>query len=213
MCWLTIARDRDRLRGFLRLRFDEQRDQIRHVEQSIRDACRHRRGHSQRAVDLDEVVGEVVQGHGRNVVLDLPAEPVRPKGPTTQTQPSSSVRTCGVLSCRPRLGRTAVDARAMRSRQSMRTSAGPAAHLARRVYEQDEKKERRLTGLLMTFIGAMVLSKGLDEPRVAALHFPDIARLMAGGAGLGIGLFGLVGRLNMSKSADSAKDQSHGSTT
>ncbi len=70
-----------------------------------------------------------------------------------------------------------------------------------------------MTGLLMTFIGAMVLSKGLDEPRVAALHFPDIARLMAGGAGLGIGLFGLVGRLNMSKSADSAKDQSHGSTT
>ncbi|HVX90839.1 MAG TPA: hypothetical protein VHC20_04390 [Candidatus Paceibacterota bacterium] len=73
------------------------------------------------------------------------------------------------------------------------------------------KKQSRLTGLVLTFLGSMVLLSGLDQPRVAALHIPDIMRLVAGGAGLGIGLFGLIGRLNMSSSDNSAKDHSKGS--
>jgi hypothetical protein len=56
-----------------------------------------------------------------------------------------------------------------------------------------------------------VLLSGLDQPRVAALHIPDIMRLVAGGAGLGIGLFGLIGRLNISSSDNSAQDHSKGS--
>ena len=73
------------------------------------------------------------------------------------------------------------------------------------------KKDSRLTGLMATFLGSMVLLSGLDQPRVTALHVPDIVRLVAAGALLGIGLFGLLGRLNMSRSADSAKDKSQGS--
>jgi len=68
------------------------------------------------------------------------------------------------------------------------------------------KKESRLTGLIMTFIGLMALGNSLGKPRVTALHVSDVLGLVAAGALLGIGLFGLVGRLNMSKSADSAKD-------
>jgi len=64
---------------------------------------------------------------------------------------------------------------------------------------KDMKKQSRLTGLLLTFLGSMVLLSGLDQPRVAALHVPDIVRLVAGGAGLGMGLLGLIGRLNMVK--------------
>jgi hypothetical protein len=73
------------------------------------------------------------------------------------------------------------------------------------------KKQSRLTGLLLTFVGTMVLLSGLDQPGVSALHVPAIVRLVAGGAGLGMGLFGLIGRLNMSSSANSAKDQSDSS--
>jgi hypothetical protein len=73
------------------------------------------------------------------------------------------------------------------------------------------KKQSRLTGLVLTLLGSMVLLSGLDQPRVTALHVPDLLRLVAAGAGLGIGLVGLIGRLNMSSSANSAKDQSHGS--
>lgn len=73
------------------------------------------------------------------------------------------------------------------------------------------KKQSRLTGLVLTFLGSMVLLSGLDQPRVTALHVPDILRLVAAGAGLGIGFFGLIGRLNMSSSANSAKDRSNGS--
>jgi hypothetical protein len=69
------------------------------------------------------------------------------------------------------------------------------------------KKQSRTTGLVMTLLGSMVLLNGLDQPRVTALHVPDILRLVAAGALLGIGLFGLLGRLNMVSSADSAKDQ------
>lgn len=73
------------------------------------------------------------------------------------------------------------------------------------------KKQSRITGLVMAFLGSMVLLNGLDQPRVAPLHVPDIMRLVAAGALLGIGLFGLVGRLNMSSSNDAVKDQRSGS--
>jgi hypothetical protein len=73
------------------------------------------------------------------------------------------------------------------------------------------KKQSRLTGLVLTLLGSMVLLSGLDQPRVTALHVPDILRLVAAGAGLGIGFVGLIGRLNMLSSANFTSDRSHGS--
>ena len=72
------------------------------------------------------------------------------------------------------------------------------------------KKQSRLTGLVATLLGSMVLLNSLDRPLVTALHVPDVLRLVAAGALLGIGFFGLMGRLNMLSSANSAKDQSKG---
>ncbi len=73
------------------------------------------------------------------------------------------------------------------------------------------KKQSRLTGLVTTLMGSMVLLIYLDKPRVTALHAPDVMGLVGAGALLGIGLTGLMGRLNMLSSANSAKDQSRGS--
>jgi len=73
------------------------------------------------------------------------------------------------------------------------------------------KKQSRLTGLVATLLGSMVLLNNLDKPRVTALHATDVLGLVAAGALLGIGLFGLIDRLNMSSSANSAKDQSRDS--
>ena len=66
------------------------------------------------------------------------------------------------------------------------------------------KKSSRLTGLVLTLIGALVLLNNLGKPRVEALHGPDVLGLVASGMLLGIGFFGLVGRLNF---ASSTKDQ------
>jgi len=73
------------------------------------------------------------------------------------------------------------------------------------------KKQSRITGVMATLLGSMVLLNSLDQPRVTALHTPDVLRLVAAGALLGIGFAGLVGRLNMLSSTNSAKDQSNGS--
>ncbi len=67
------------------------------------------------------------------------------------------------------------------------------------------KKSSRLTGLVLTLIGALVLLNNLGKPRVEALHGPDVLGLVASGMLLGIGFFGLMGRLNF---ASSTKDQS-----
>jgi hypothetical protein len=73
------------------------------------------------------------------------------------------------------------------------------------------KKQSRLTGLVATLLGSMVLLNNLDKPRVTALQATDVLGLVAAGALLGIGLVGLIGRLNMLSSANSAKDQSRDS--
>ena len=67
------------------------------------------------------------------------------------------------------------------------------------------KKSSRLTGLVLTLIGALVLLNNLGKPRVEALHGPDVLGLVASGMLLGIGFFGLMGRLNFDSST---KDQS-----
>lgn len=67
------------------------------------------------------------------------------------------------------------------------------------------KKSSRVTGLVMALIGATLLLNNLGEPRVEALHVPDVVKLVASGALLGIGFFGLMGMLNF---PNSRKDQS-----
>ena len=62
------------------------------------------------------------------------------------------------------------------------------------------KKSSRLTGLVLTLIGALVLLNNLGKPRVEALHGPDVLGLVASGRLLGIGFFGLMGRLNFARS-------------
>ena len=68
------------------------------------------------------------------------------------------------------------------------------------------KKSSRFTGVVMMLAGAMVLSNNLDKPPVAALHGSDVLGLVASGMLLGVGFFGLMGRLNF---ASSRKDQSN----
>ena len=68
------------------------------------------------------------------------------------------------------------------------------------------KKSSRLTGLVLTLVGAMVLLNNLGKPRVEALHGSDVLGLVAAGMLLGIGLIGLMGRLDF---ASSTKDQSN----
>jgi uncharacterized membrane protein len=67
------------------------------------------------------------------------------------------------------------------------------------------KKSSRLTGVVVTVIGAMVLLNNLGKPRVEALHGPDILGLVASGMLLGIGFAGLMGILSF---PNSTKDHS-----
>ena len=67
------------------------------------------------------------------------------------------------------------------------------------------KKTSRLTGLVLTLTGAMVLLNNLDKPRVEALHGSDVLGLVAAGMLFGIGFVGLMGRLDFTSST---KDQS-----
>jgi hypothetical protein len=67
------------------------------------------------------------------------------------------------------------------------------------------KKTSRVTGLVAALMGATFLLMILSNPRVEALHVPDVLKLVASGMFLGFGFAGLMGMLN---SASSRKDQS-----
>lgn len=60
--------------------------------------------------------------------------------------------------------------------------------------EERMRKSGRLNALIPLLIGTMVLLKALGEPRVEALHVPDILRLIASGMGFGVALVWLLGR-------------------
>ena len=67
------------------------------------------------------------------------------------------------------------------------------------------KKSSRVTGLVAVLMGATFLLMILGNPRVEALHVPDVMKLVASGMFLGVGLAGLMGKLNF---PNSRKDQS-----
>jgi hypothetical protein len=56
-------------------------------------------------------------------------------------------------------------------------------------------KSNRVFGLVVTLMGALLLLNNLGNPRIEALHVPDVLKLVASGGLLAIGLFGLFGRL------------------
>ena len=67
------------------------------------------------------------------------------------------------------------------------------------------KKTSRVTGLVAALMGATFLLMILGNPRVEALHVPDVLKLVASGMFLGFGFAGLMGMLNF---PNSRKDQS-----
>ena len=67
------------------------------------------------------------------------------------------------------------------------------------------KKSSRVTGLVAALMGATFLLMILDNPRVEALHVPDVVKLVASGMFLGVCFAGLMGMLNF---PNSPKDQS-----
>ena len=69
----------------------------------------------------------------------------------------------------------------------------------------DLKKSSRFTGLVAALMGATFLLMILTNPRVEALRFPDVLKLVVSGMFLGVGFDGLMGTLNF---PDSRKDQS-----
>jgi hypothetical protein len=70
------------------------------------------------------------------------------------------------------------------------------------------KKSSRFTGLAPALLGAFVLLTSLDKPRIAALHVPDVLRLVASGIGLGFGFAGLMGWLHFGTSTVQGEDRS-----
>ena len=64
------------------------------------------------------------------------------------------------------------------------------------------KKSSRVTGLVVALMGATFLLMILTNPRVEALRFPDVVKLVASGMFLGFGFAGLMDFPN------SRKDQS-----
>jgi hypothetical protein len=66
-------------------------------------------------------------------------------------------------------------------------------------------KTSRGTGLVAALMGATFLLMVLTNPRVEPLRVPDVLKLVASGMFLGVGLAGLMGKLNVS---NSRKDQS-----
>jgi hypothetical protein len=67
------------------------------------------------------------------------------------------------------------------------------------------KKSSRVTGLVAALMGATFLLMILSNPRVEALHFSVVLKLVVSGMFLGFGFAGLMGMLNF---ANSPKDQS-----
>ena len=58
------------------------------------------------------------------------------------------------------------------------------------------KKTSRVTGLVAALMGATFLLMILGNPRVEALHVPDVLKLVVSGMCLGFGFAGLMGMLN-----------------
>ena len=71
--------------------------------------------------------------------------------------------------------------------------------------ENEWKKTSRFTGLVAALMGATFLMMILSNPRVEALHFSDVLKLVVSGMFLGFGFAGLMGMLNF---PNSRKDQS-----
>ena len=69
----------------------------------------------------------------------------------------------------------------------------------------DLKKSSRFTGLVAALMGATFLLMILGNPRVEALHVPDVLKLVVSGLFLGCGFAGLMGMLNL---PNSQKEQS-----
>jgi hypothetical protein len=69
----------------------------------------------------------------------------------------------------------------------------------------DLKKSSRFTGLVAALMGATFLLMILGNPRVEALHVPDVLKLVVSGMFLGFGFVGLMGMLSF---PNSRKDQS-----
>ena len=63
--------------------------------------------------------------------------------------------------------------------------------------EKTMRKNSRLNGLIPLLLGIMVLLSALSEPRVEALHVPDILRLVSAGMGFGVALVWLLGRFRV----------------
>jgi hypothetical protein len=55
----------------------DERHNVFHVPQAIRDTDGHRRGHAERLVHAAEIVKHEVERQGVNVVVDLAAERIR----------------------------------------------------------------------------------------------------------------------------------------
>jgi len=69
----------------------------------------------------------------------------------------------------------------------------------------DLKKSSRFTGLVAALMGATFLLMILGNPRVEALHVPDVLKLVVSGMFLGFGFVALMGMLSF---PNSRKDQS-----
>ncbi len=58
-------------------------------------------------------------------------------------------------------------------------------------------KSSRLTGLILAWLGLMVLLNNLGKPRIEALHGSDVMGLVASGICFGVAFVGLIGRLKL----------------
>ena len=70
------------------------------------------------------------------------------------------------------------------------------------------KKSSRFRGLVLTLLGATLLLTNLGEPRIAALHIPDVLKLFASGMFFGSGLTSLMDRLHSGTSTVQGEDRS-----
>ena len=70
--------------------------------------------------------------------------------------------------------------------------------------------------LVLMLLGAMLFLGNLGNlgnPRIAALHVPDLLKLFASGMLFGVGLVGLMGRLHFGKSTVQGEDRHNISST